>query len=324
MSTKTAAPVAPPAEFQHIPLAKLKSNPEQPRQTWDASKDAEGRTAIDRLAESIKAEGVLQPLIVTPNGTGYHIVCGERRYRAAKLLKLGSLPCVVRAGLDDIAQLELSITENLQREGLTPIDEAKAIHALIEKCGHTQKQVAKRLGLSVAAVNVKLSLLKLSEDLQKDVAKGELTETQGREVARVAAKALPAEKPKVMAKVREDVQKAKAAKLGGKLSTKDVKSIAKSAATKVTKPQASAPKPPSKDELASAAKYAKLVELVAGKVREAGSAAGHASAGPRFAMVLVESQPESVDAILALADYWKRVAGFVGEAKRQKLVSKVR
>ncbi|MCI0671521.1 MAG: hypothetical protein L0Y64_13760, partial [Myxococcaceae bacterium] len=231
---------------------------------------------------------------------------------------------LVRPGLDSVAQLELSITENLQREGLTPIDEAKAIHALIEKCGHTQKQVAKRLGLSVAAVNVKLSLLKLSPALQEDVAKGELTETQGREVARATAKAPKAEQPKVMARVREAVHKAKAEKLGGKLSTKDVKTIAKSAASKATKPQASAPKPPSKDELASAAKYAKLVEHVAGKVREAGSAAGHAASGPRFASVLVTQQPAAVDAILALADYWKRVAGFVGEAKRQKLVSKVR
>jgi len=115
-------------------------------------------------------------------------VCGERRYRAAKLAKLETVPCVVKPNLDDKAILELSITENLQREDLTPIDEAKAIKALMQKCGYSQAQVGVKLGLSVAAINYKLSLLDLSPDLQKDIRKGALSETQGRTIVQAVRK----------------------------------------------------------------------------------------------------------------------------------------
>ena len=76
--------------YQLLSLSKLRSNPNQPRQVWDSGDDEEGKTKLERLADSIKAEGILQPLVVTPRNGGFTIICGERRFRAAKLLKLES------------------------------------------------------------------------------------------------------------------------------------------------------------------------------------------------------------------------------------------
>ena len=170
--------------FRLIPLDQLQPNPHQPRRVLDDTKDDEGLTSLERLAQSIREEGILQPLLVTPAGRDgkFTVVCGERRLRAARLCHLKVIPCILRKGLSETAMLELGLTENLHRQDLSPVDEARAIQGLIQKCGYTQRQVAKRLGLSDAAVNYKLSLLKLSPDLQKDLAKGDLTATQGRAI----------------------------------------------------------------------------------------------------------------------------------------------
>ena len=86
-------------------VSKLESNPNQPRQEWDHSKDGSGKTKLERLAESIRAEGILQPLVLTPHNDKYTIVCGERQFRAARLLKLNEVPCIVRPDLDGILEV---------------------------------------------------------------------------------------------------------------------------------------------------------------------------------------------------------------------------
>jgi ParB family chromosome partitioning protein len=176
-----------------VPLAKLVPNADQVRQTWDDEEDEKGRSALDRLAESIKNQGLLQDLVVAPKGDKFVIVCGERRYRAIKEHKLMvEVPCVVREGLSEAQLLEINIVENLQREDLTPMDEARAYKALMEKCGYSQAQLAQRLGLSGAMVSYKLSLLDLSPGLQKEVARGRLSETDGRGIVQ-AVKRVPVE-----------------------------------------------------------------------------------------------------------------------------------
>ena len=167
-----------------VPLGQLKANPDQVRQTWDTSKDEAGKSALDRLADSIRTQGLISELVVTPKDGHYVIVCGERRYRAIKnhnLMK--EVPCIVRENLTPVQMLEMNIVENLQREDLTPIDEAHAYKALMEKCGYTQAALAKRLGISGAMISYKLSLLDLSPGLQKLVASGRLSETDGRSIA---------------------------------------------------------------------------------------------------------------------------------------------
>ncbi len=315
----TATEVKPANGYQLVPIGKLQSNPNQPRQTWDNGDDEEGKTKLERLAESIKAEGILQPLVVTPKNGHYLIVCGERRYRAAKLVQLAELPCIVRANLDDKAILELSITENLQREDLTPIDEAKAIKALIDKCGYSQHQVSKRLGISVASVNIKLSLLNLTPDLQKDIKKGQLSETQGREIIRAANKVTPDKRNTVMQSIREKLAKAKAEKPN--LSTKDVKTIAKhtvkTASTVKGTPAGHKPKAITPQEKQFASKFAKAITLVDKTLSQ------FAGVDSRFGDVIHQVTPKTADTLRKANQHTTKMLELVNEAKRRALASKI-
>ena len=136
------------------------------------------------------------------------IVCGERRYKAIKdYTKLRNIPCIVKEGLTETQVIETSVTENLQREDLTPVDKAKAFKLLIEKCKYTQKKLAKRFGLSVAAVNYKLSLLKLSPEIQEDVRNGGLSETEGRAIVHAVNKIPDTEEKKsAMKDIRKKIE----------------------------------------------------------------------------------------------------------------------
>ena len=118
-----------------IPIEMVAANPMQPRKRFD---DA----AIDELAESIRRQGILQPLVVRRSGSEYEIVVGERRFRAAVVAGLKEIPAVVRDSLNDGQMLELALVENIQREDLDPIDEAKAFRDLMERVGLTQQKLA--------------------------------------------------------------------------------------------------------------------------------------------------------------------------------------
>lgn len=279
----------------NIPITELVPNPDQPRQTWSDDRDDEGHTALERLAESIRQHGVLQPLVVTPKNGKYLIVCGERRYRAAKNhAKLEALPCVVRPSLAEKDMLELSITENLQREDLTPVDQARAYRVLVDKCGYTVRSLAKKLGLSPAAVSQKLSLLKLTPELQADVRHGKLTETQGTVIAQAVSKHPPEDQPNTLKEIKKRVDAARQEK--PKLDTKDVKAIAK-ATTKATtpnqnkssKPGKNAParlKPASSEEKQQAKRFFEIVANIRRDLKPYEKLANTANERRRFAEVL--------------------------------------
>jgi ParB family chromosome partitioning protein len=151
-----------------VPISSLAPNPSQPRHSFRASSLAE-------LADSIRRRGVLQPVLVEDAGGGrYLIVAGERRVRAARLAGLDRVPVIVRSFSPE-ERLEIALIENLQREDLTPIEEARAYRQLMEARSLTQDQVAARVGRDRTTVTNSLRLLKLPEKIQAAVDRGDLS-----------------------------------------------------------------------------------------------------------------------------------------------------
>lgn len=157
---------------QEVKLKELRPNPYQPRKIFQPE-------AIEELKESILQHGILQPIIVRKSIKGYEIVVGERRYRAAKEAKLDKVPVVVRE-LDEQQMMELAVLENLQREDLTPIEEANAYQTLMERLNLTQEQLAKRLGKSRPHIANHLRLLVLPKKIQDLISNGEISMGHGR------------------------------------------------------------------------------------------------------------------------------------------------
>ena len=154
-------------KVQDLKITEIDPNPEQPRRQFDDIK-------INELAEYIKVHGVVQPIIVKPLGSRYMIVAGERRWRAARAAGKTEIPAIVM-DLDEKRLLEISLIENLQREDLNPIEEAKGIQVLLDRLGLTQEEAAERLGKSRPAVANALRLLNLSEDIQRLVYENKLS-----------------------------------------------------------------------------------------------------------------------------------------------------
>jgi len=158
---------------KNLPLAVIVPDPDQPRRDFDETK-------LRELAESIKQQGLLQPILVRPLEDGqFQIVHGERRYRACKRLGLNTIKAEIRK-LDDKQVLEIQLVENLQREDLNPIEEAETFKRLIDKFGYTHEQIAKKIGKSREYVSNKLRLLDLPNDLQRGIRRGNLSEGHGR------------------------------------------------------------------------------------------------------------------------------------------------
>jgi ParB family chromosome partitioning protein len=155
-----------------IDIEQITPNPLQPRQFFDEEK-------LDELAASIREQGILQPLLVRRKGNGYELVAGERRWRAALKAGLERVPALVRPVTDDEA-LQLALVENLQREDLNPIEEARAFRRLQDEFGLTQEEISAKVGRSRPAVTNSLRLLLLPEELQSEVAAGKLAAGQAR------------------------------------------------------------------------------------------------------------------------------------------------
>ena len=155
-----------------LPLTSIKPNPRQPRHHID-------ERALVELEASIRAQGILQPLLVRRVGESYELIAGERRLLAAQRAGLSRVPVVVR-DLADEQVLEAALVENLQREDLDPIDEALGYQALIEDLHYTQERVAERVGKDRSTVTNALRLLSLPQDVQDLVSRGSLTAGHGR------------------------------------------------------------------------------------------------------------------------------------------------
>ena len=165
--------VAP--ELRELPVDLIRPNPEQPRSRMDPE-------GISDLAASVSAAGIVQPLIVRPlaNGT-YELVAGERRWRAAREAGLERVPAVVRDE-GETERLQTGLIENMAREDLNPVDEARACAALVEDLGLTKEELARRVGRSRAAISNLIRLLDLPEEALSLLRSGELSEGHGRAI----------------------------------------------------------------------------------------------------------------------------------------------
>ena len=160
-------------ELRELAVDLIAPNPNQPRRAFDEA-------ALQGLADSIAANGVLQPVLVRPRPGGtYELVAGERRWRAARLAGLEQVPALVR-DRDDATTLELALVENMAREDLNPVEEARACAALVEELGLTREEVGRRVGRSRVAVSNLLRLLDLPDEALALLEEGSLSEGHGR------------------------------------------------------------------------------------------------------------------------------------------------
>ena len=214
---REVAPPTPTLVTPTVGVADIATNPDQPRRRFDPE-------ALNALADSIRRHGLLQPLVVCRTGDGYQLIAGERRLRAARQAGLERVPVTIRDA-EPPDRLELALIENLQREELTPLEEAEAYRQLIEVYGLTQEEIAQRVGKSRPAVANALRLLALPDSVKAQLEGGELTAGHARAVlsvdgtdARVAfareiaAKKLPKSEAERLARARRTGQDAPAAR----------------------------------------------------------------------------------------------------------------
>lgn len=169
----SVAPKDESQELRELPVDLIGPNPRQPRSSFDDE-------SLVALADSIRARGILQPVLVRPLvGGRYELIAGERRWRAARLAERDAIPAVIRRG-DDAESLELALIENMAREELNPIDEAKACAALVEELGLSREEVGLRVGRSRVAVSNLIRLLELPDEALELIERGALTEGHGR------------------------------------------------------------------------------------------------------------------------------------------------
>ena len=152
---------------RELPAEKIHPRKDQPRKKFDED-------TMQELASSIREHGILQPVLVRPVENGYEIIAGERRWRAAQLAGLTHVPVVVR-DIDDRQAAEISLIENIQRDDLTVVEEAKAYRMLAEQFGYTQETIAEKIGKSRAYVANTLRILNLPEEILQMLEKGELS-----------------------------------------------------------------------------------------------------------------------------------------------------
>lgn len=162
------APISNSNVVKEVEINRIVPNPHQPRIKFDETK-------LQELSDSIKIHGILQPLIVSQSGAQYEIIAGERRYQAAKLAGLTTVPVIVR-DVNEQQKLELAIIENIQRHDLNPIEEAKSYQKLMDEFDLTQEEVGVKLGKSRPGVANKLRLLNLPVEIQKGIMEGKISE----------------------------------------------------------------------------------------------------------------------------------------------------
>ena len=166
-------------DLREIPVDLVEPNPNQPRRRFDED-------ALVALAESLRARGVLQPILVRPLAGGrYELVAGERRWRAAQMVGIEAIPAVVRAR-DDADSLEIALIENMAREDLNPVEEARACSMLVDELGLTREEIGRRVGRSRVAVSNLMRLLDLPDEVLDLLETGALSEGHGRALLTVS------------------------------------------------------------------------------------------------------------------------------------------
>ena len=156
-----------PRNYFICPIELIRPNRNQPRKNFSTEK-------LEELAASIREQGIIQPIVVTKNDEGYEIIAGERRWRAAQRAGLHEIPVVIREATPD-AIMELALIENIQREDLNAIEEANAYRTLVEQFNITQEDVARRVGKNRTTISNALRLLKLPDEIQRDVVEERLS-----------------------------------------------------------------------------------------------------------------------------------------------------
>jgi ParB family chromosome partitioning protein len=168
-------PTVKQGEPMFVPISRIESNPDQPRKDFDEK-------AMAELADSIREKGIIQPIIVERKESGgFVIIAGERRYRAAKMIGLEEVPVIIKNyGQDE--RLEIALIENIQRSDLNPIEEAEAYQKLIEMHNYTQEQVAKKVGKQRTTIANALRILKLPDEIKKQLSEGIITPGHARAI----------------------------------------------------------------------------------------------------------------------------------------------
>ena len=231
-------------DMRELPIELVKPNPGQPRSRFDEA-------ALQALSESIKASGVVQPLIVRSLSDGsYEIIAGERRWRAAHLAGVEKVPVVIRDS-DEADRLEVALIENMVREDLNPVEEAKACAALVEDLGLSKEELGRRIGRSRPTISNLIRLLELPDDVLVMLEEGRLSEGHGKAILSVddhdARRKFGRQAAAEGWSVRQTEEKAKTANGGSKrtkpkasgLSAEEVEAIAEVTAkleTKLDKP----------------------------------------------------------------------------------------
>jgi ParB family transcriptional regulator, chromosome partitioning protein len=169
----STAPTSADVELRELPVELIAPNPQQPRRNFEED-------TLVALADSLRQRGVLQPVLVRPvPGGTYELIAGERRWRAAQLADLDTVPAMVRPH-DDAESLELALIENMAREDLNPMEEARAVSALVEELGLSKEEVGRRVGRSRVAISNLLRLLELPDDALALIEDGTLSQGHGR------------------------------------------------------------------------------------------------------------------------------------------------
>ena len=226
MKVDTVESVLPEKEIHELPISELVPNADQPRKSFDED-------SLATLAESIKNLGIFQPIVVRKQKNKYQIVAGERRYRAAAIIAgLETVPVIVKK-YNTEEMTEVALVENLQREGLDPIEEALAYQGLMDTYKQTQEMISARLGRSRSYIANMVRLLKLCDSVQKDLIEGDLTVGQARPLLALRSAAQQIEAAE---RIKE-----------GELSARQAEALVKSMQNKT--PKAKAAKPQSTAEV---------------------------------------------------------------------------
>ena len=176
---KNIVKTATPADIVKLPIEDIRPNPYQPRKTFDDE-------ALKELSISLKEHGVIEPIIVKKSIKGYEIVAGERRTRAAKLAGMKKIPAIIRE-FNDEQMMEIALIENIQRENLNPIEEAKAYDMILKANGLTQEELAQKFGKSRSHITNMLGLISLPDFVQNKIASKELSMSHARVLSKLSS-----------------------------------------------------------------------------------------------------------------------------------------